>query len=74
VRKIPLVERPFLLDDLGSPQDLMRGEGIELPEDPMVENHITKIRAVVLHDRDTYDKVGSYARNGVPSALTIFCL
>lgn len=57
VRKIPLTERPFLMDGSSSSREPnMDGEG-ERPEDFMVEQNTTKIRAVLLRDRDHHDKV-----------------
>ncbi|KAF8508395.1 DEAD-domain-containing protein [Gautieria morchelliformis] len=57
VRKIPLTERSFLTDDQGlSSESKMAEADGERSEDYMVEHTITQIRAVVLQDRDSFDK------------------
>lgn len=70
VRKIPLTERPFLMGDPTSHQEMKIdvAEG-ERSEDSMVELTVTKIRAVVLQDRDNYDKVGIFTCHSMALAI-----
>jgi len=57
VRKIPLKERQYLVDDAASSsQPDTEGTPDDRPEDTAVQDTLTRIRAVVLQDRDIYDK------------------
>ena len=64
VRKIPLRERHYLVDDMESSQassDLSPSGSREAQDERLrghdVERMLAKIRAVVLQDRDIHDKV-----------------
>jgi len=60
VRKIPLKERSYLVEDAASvpskAQEVEAGSD-ERAEDPTIEDTLQKIRVVVLQDRDIHDKV-----------------
>lgn len=56
VRKIPLKEKNYLLDEEGTFSDHVEGR----PEDMAVQSTLSQIRSFVLQDRDLQDKVCTF--------------